>query len=257
MRDWPRGAGTVDAAAVSRLIVQVAAEEIMPRYAKLAAGDVREKGPGDLVTIADEAAEHRLTPALIQLLPGSVVVGEEAAAADPSVIDRLDGGDPVWVIDPVDGTANFAAAKGDFGVMVSLIQGGRTLAAWIYDPRHEHMATAELGGGAWLDGVRMQVTTAPADPAELSGPLLGGSFGDLAVSRRVNQRRDRVRARKSLRCVSCRRQDGFRAHQQADALGPHRRRPAARRGGRLQRLSRRRALSAGAARCAGPHAGAG
>ena len=80
MRDWPRGAGSIDAEAVSRLIAQVAAEEIMPRYAKLAAGDVREKAPGDLVTIADEAAEHRLTPALIQLLPGSVVVGEEAAA---------------------------------------------------------------------------------------------------------------------------------------------------------------------------------
>jgi len=202
MRDWPGTSASIDAAAVSRLIIQVAAEEIMPRYAKLAAGDVREKGPGDLVTVADEAAEHRLTPALIALLPGSVVVGEEAAAADPSVIDRLDGGDPVWVIDPVDGTANFAAAKGDFGVMVSLIQGGRTLAAWIYDPRHEHMATAELGGGAWLDGVRMQVSTPPADPAELSGPLLGGSFGDLALARRVQQRRDRVRARKSLRCAA-------------------------------------------------------
>ena len=56
----------------------------MPRYAKLAAGDVREKAPGDLVTIADEAAEHAWRRALIQLLPGSVVVGEEAAAADPS-----------------------------------------------------------------------------------------------------------------------------------------------------------------------------
>ncbi|HEY2110741.1 MAG TPA: inositol monophosphatase family protein, partial [Dongiaceae bacterium] len=181
---------------------QVAAEEIMPRYAKLAAGDIREKGPGDLVTIADEAAEHRLTPALIQLLPGSVVVGEEAAAADPSVIDRLDGGDPVWVIDPVDGTANFAAAKGDFGVMVSLIQGGRTLAAWIYDPRHERMAAAELGGGAWLDGVRIRVAAVPADPAELSGPLLGDTFGDIVVARRVRQRRDRVRALKSLRCAA-------------------------------------------------------
>ena len=202
MRDWPRGAGTVDTEAVSRLIVQVAAEEIMPRYAKLAAGDVREKGPGDLVTIADEAAEHRLTPALIQLLPGSVVVGEEAAAADPSVIDRLDGSDPVWVIDPVDGTANFAAAKGDFGVMVSLIQGGRTLAAWIYDPRHEHMARAELGGGAWLDGMRMQVAAAPADPAALRGALLTGSFGDREVALRVNQRRDRVQAVKSLRCAA-------------------------------------------------------
>jgi Archaeal fructose-1,6-bisphosphatase and related enzymes of inositol monophosphatase family len=177
MRDWPRGAGKIDAEAVSRLIAQVAAEEIMPRYAKLAAGDVREKGPGDLVTIADEAAEHRLTPALIQLLPCSVVVGEEAAAADPSVIDRLDGGDPVWVIDPVDGTANFAAAKGDFGVMVSLIQGGRTLAAWIYDPRTSiwQRRSWAAAPGSMACGCRYR-TGPPPTPAELSGPLLGGQL---------------------------------------------------------------------------------
>ena len=150
-----------------------AAEEIMPRYAKLAAGDVREKGPGDLVTIADEAAEHRLTPRLDRAAArldrrgrggrGGRSLGDRPARRRRSGLGhrsrRRHG--------------NFAAAKGDFGVMVSLVQGGQTLAAWIHDPRHARTATAELGGGAWLDGVRLQVATAPADPGGAQRPAAG------------------------------------------------------------------------------------
>src|SRR5713226_9430960 len=99
----------VDSETVERLIAEIAAEEVMPRFEKLEAGDVSEKSPGDLVTIADVATEHRLTPALIDLLPGSLVVGEEAAAAEPAVLGRLDGDDPVWRVDPIDGTVNYAA----------------------------------------------------------------------------------------------------------------------------------------------------
>ena len=193
---------SVDIEKVARLIAEVAAEEIMPRYAKLAAGDVREKGPGDLVTVADEAVERRLTPRFEALLPGSVVLGEEAAAADPSVIDVLDGDAPVWVVDPVDGTANFAEVKGDFGVMVSLIRAGRTLAAWIHDPRHGSMAIAELGGGAWLEGRRLRVSPPPENPTELRGALLAGFYGDPDLRHRVHQRRGSVHALKSLRCAA-------------------------------------------------------
>ncbi len=189
-------------AEVGRLIAEAAAEEIMPRYARLAAGEVREKGPGDLVTVADEAVERRLMPQLQALLPGSVVLGEEAAAADPSVLALLEGAAPVWVIDPVDGTANFAEARGDFGVMVSLVQGGRTLAAWIYDPRRARMASAELGAGAWLEGKRLRVAAAPAEPEAMTGALLAGFYGHPDLRKRVHERRGRVRALKSLRCAA-------------------------------------------------------
>jgi fructose-1,6-bisphosphatase/inositol monophosphatase family enzyme len=192
----------VDMDAVGQLMVDVAAEEIMPRYARLAAGEVREKGPGDLVTVADEAAEHRLTPALAAFLPGSVVVGEEAAAADPTILKRLEGSQPVWVVDPIDGTANFAEAKGEFAVMISLVQNNQMLASWIYDPRQRTMATAERGGGAWLDGKRLKVAPAPADPAALTGGLLAGFYGDPALGKRVQQRRNLVRPLKSLRCAA-------------------------------------------------------
>jgi len=193
---------TIDIEAVGQLIAEVAAEEIMPRYARLAEGDVREKGPGDLVTVADIAAEQRLAPALSQLLPGSVVIGEEDAAADPSVMRRLDASDPVWVIDPIDGTANFAQARGDFGVMVALIQRAEILAAWIHDPRDGRTATATRGGGAWLDKQRLSVAAPPADPAAFSGTLLAGVFGDREIGRRVHQRRERVHALRSLRCAA-------------------------------------------------------
>ena len=95
---------------VTRLIEEAAAAEVMPRFRKLAAHDVRGKAPGDLVTIADEAVEARLTPALTALLPGSIVIGEEAAAADPNLLDRLFDDSPAWIIDPVDGTANYITA---------------------------------------------------------------------------------------------------------------------------------------------------
>jgi fructose-1,6-bisphosphatase/inositol monophosphatase family enzyme len=192
----------IDIDAVARLIAEAAAEEIMPRFAKLAVGDVREKGPGDLVTIADEAVERRLAPQLIGLLPGSCVIGEEEAAVDVSVLQRLEEPAPVWIIDPVDGTANFAAGKGDFGVMVALVQAGRTVAGWIHDPVNKRMATAERGAGAWLDGKRLAVAPPPADPAELSGTLLVGFHGDPELGRRIQQRRERIRAVKSRRCAA-------------------------------------------------------
>ena len=84
--------------AVTTLIREIVAEEVVPRFERLAHGDISEKAPGDLVTIADIQTERRLTEALTQLLPGSVVIGEEAAASDPSILGLLAQPAPVWVI---------------------------------------------------------------------------------------------------------------------------------------------------------------
>ena len=110
---------------VTRLIEEAAAAEIMPRFQRLAAHDVREKAPGELVTIADEAVEARLAPLLTDLLPGSLVLGEEAAAVDRNLLDHLLGEHAVWVIDPVDGTGNFAEGRSAFALMVALVVAGR------------------------------------------------------------------------------------------------------------------------------------
>src|SRR3954471_25020005 len=119
---------------VRAAIAAAATEEIKPRFGRLSAQDIRQKGPNDLVTIADLAMEHRLTRELVDLLPGSLVVGEEACAEDPSVQDRLVTGDLVWLLDPIDGTYNFARSRPLIAVIVALVRQGETIAGWIHDP---------------------------------------------------------------------------------------------------------------------------
>ncbi len=145
---------------VTEIIAAVGREEILPRFRALAAGDVREKGPGDLVTVADEASEARLAAALTDLLPGSVVVGEEASAADPAVLERLAGTAPVWVVDPLDGTSNFAGGIERFAMIVALVHGGRTVAGWIHEPLDGRTGTAVAGQGAFIDGRSVRVADA-------------------------------------------------------------------------------------------------
>lgn len=161
-----------DSAAVTAIIRAVAAEQIMPRFRRLGRDDVREKGPGDLVTVADEASERSLGRQLRDLLPGSVVLGEEGYAADPGVLSLLTGEAPVWIIDPLDGTSNFAAGRPIFGVLVALVRGGRTLAGWIHDPLADRTVACEAGGGSWLAGQRLQVQQ-QSHPAVMTGACAG------------------------------------------------------------------------------------
>ncbi|SDF71981.1 fructose-1,6-bisphosphatase [Limimonas halophila] len=191
----------LDPETVRKLIADVAAREITPRFRALSHGEVRQKKPGDLVTIADEAAEERLEAALTALVPDSVCVGEEAAARDRGVLDVLQEHRPVWVIDPVDGTGNFAHGRTPFAVMVALVEGGETLAAWIHDPIAGWTASAERGGGAWLNGERLQVATPPADPLALRGTLHVGSHGNRGIQRQVNHGRNHLGVVKSQRCA--------------------------------------------------------
>jgi fructose-1,6-bisphosphatase/inositol monophosphatase family enzyme len=148
-------------ARVAEIIREVSATEILPRFGRLGEGEIIEKGPGDLVTIADRAAERELSARLTELLPGSLVVGEEAVFADASVLDALDGPEPVWIIDPIDGTENYANANARFTVLVALARGGELEASWIYEPCFDRMASAVRGGGAYLDGERLRVAVPP------------------------------------------------------------------------------------------------
>ena len=148
-------------ARVAEIIREVSATEILPRFGRLGAGDITEKLPGDLVTVADKASERELSARLVALLPGSRVVGEEAVFEDPGVLDALGGPDPVWIIDPIDGTENYANANARFTVLVALARDGELQASWIYEPCFDRMAHAVRGGGAFLDGERLRVAAAP------------------------------------------------------------------------------------------------
>jgi fructose-1,6-bisphosphatase/inositol monophosphatase family enzyme len=190
----------VDVDQVAQIVAETAADEIMPRFRQLDSGDVRDKSPGDVVTVADEAAERVLTRRLKDLLPGSAVVGEEAAEADPSILNRLSGDDPVWIVDPVDGTTNFAAGLPLFAVIVGLAQGGQVRLACLHDPVHGHTGLASAGDGAQIDD-RPTHVAAPAEPARMTG-VAKLRFGDRALPLRIVERCQRVPPFMDLRCAA-------------------------------------------------------
>ncbi|HXP96237.1 MAG TPA: inositol monophosphatase [Telmatospirillum sp.] len=158
----------IDPCLVATILKDVAAEIILPRFNRLATGDVREKKPGDLVTIADTEAEAALTDRLSALIIGSRVVGEEAVSADAGTLAHLQQDGPVWIIDPIDGTSNFVKGRKTFAVIVALVMQGRTVQGWILDPLSGTTTLAEQGAGTWRDGLRLRV--APSGPlASLCG----------------------------------------------------------------------------------------
>jgi fructose-1,6-bisphosphatase/inositol monophosphatase family enzyme len=164
----------VDIDWVAALIRDTAQAVIVPRFRLLRQEEIREKKPGDFVTVADLEAERLLTENLIAAAPGSVVLGEEAAAEDSGRIGLLGAEAPVWVIDPVDGTANFARGEPGFAVIVAQVERTEVCAGWIYDPLADVMVMAELGGGAWSAGRRLAVD-AEQEPARLVGAAYGRS----------------------------------------------------------------------------------
>lgn len=154
---------------VIALVIQAGRDVILPRLPRVAA---QEKSPGEWVTAADLTAEAFLTAALPGMLPGSIVVGEEAAHAHPDLLDQLS--QPwVWLVDPLDGTANFAAGKGPFAVMVALLHHGETVASWMYDPLDEVIYCAELGAGATRNGIPVRCVGDSAIDTKTAADLRG------------------------------------------------------------------------------------
>lgn len=189
-----------DIDAVTRILEDVAQEEILPRFRTLESHEIQRKQSGELVTVADEAAERQIGRRLRDLLPGSMLVGEEAVAKESALMDALAGKDPVWLIDPIDGTGNFAAGRPVFAVMVALVREGTTLAAWIHDPIGMRTAVAQAGEGAWIEGERLRA--APGGAVEtLEGTLHSGQFATREMARHIDSRRGRLNTVKSLRCA--------------------------------------------------------
>lgn len=123
---------TVDPANVAAFIKACAAEIVLPAFRNLESIEIGLKGPNDVVTEADIAAEAFLTPKLLDLLPGSVVVGEETAGEETAWRETLRGAPAVWLIDPIDGTSNFARGLAPFAVSVALLHRGRPVLAAVH-----------------------------------------------------------------------------------------------------------------------------
>jgi fructose-1,6-bisphosphatase/inositol monophosphatase family enzyme len=154
--------GNLDIERVTALLKRAVAELVLPSFRRLGPGDVERKlTPGlaeDVVSRVDREVEAWLTPELAALVPGSVVIGEEAAHADPGLLDRLHSAHWLWLIDPIDGTRGFVDGTDQFGVMVALLERGQTRAAWIDLPVRQQTFVAELGAGTYRNGERLRVT---------------------------------------------------------------------------------------------------
>lgn len=174
---------------VAAVLQETSALVIEPRFAALAEADVVEKSPGELVTVADREAEAALAARLETILPGVVVVAEEAASADPTLLDAL-GAEQAWLVDPLDGTANFVTGSDDWSVMVALLAEGTTVASWIWQPVKRRMYVAERGGGAACNGTVVHCGSRPTDAGRLRGAVLP-RFLDAATAAAVARNRSR------------------------------------------------------------------
>lgn len=140
---------------LEQLIKQHAAEQIMPRYNKVA---YSLKKDGSLVTEADSAMQIAMMASLQQHWPETIVLGEEMTAEEQQSLLDSDTSD-LWVLDPLDGTSNFAAGIPIFSVSVALIRNNQVVLGVIYDPNRDEIFSAIKGEGAWLNGRPLECST--------------------------------------------------------------------------------------------------
>lgn len=129
---------------VINVVRRAAKSEILPRFRRLSSADIRTKSHADdLVTDADTGAEAMIARALQITFPSALVIGEEAVASKPDLLDGIADAQLAFHIDPVDGTWNFAHSLAMFGVIVAATRYGKPVFGMIYDPIADDWAIAD------------------------------------------------------------------------------------------------------------------
>lgn len=136
--------------AIVELVRDVARSEILPGFRQFHGMVSTKTAPTDLVTEYDRKAEAAIARGLATILPQAAIIGEEAVSAAPELLRHLDDEGTVVVVDPIDGTWNYAAGIAVFGVLVSVVQAGRTIFGLLYDPLCDDWVRVEAGAGAWF-----------------------------------------------------------------------------------------------------------
>jgi len=146
----PAGSMSALLKAVIAAVKLVTAEEIMPRYLKVAH---QHKSDGSLCTEADIATQSALTKKL-QAILNVPVLGEEMTEAEQC--SQWDAGQHgLWCIDPIDGTSNFVRGLPYFAVSVALLREGKSVLGVVYDPLAKEIFAAEQDRGAYLNGEKL------------------------------------------------------------------------------------------------------
>jgi fructose-1,6-bisphosphatase/inositol monophosphatase family enzyme len=190
---------------LANILRDAARAEALPRFRRLDASMVQTKTEAiDLVTEADIATENVIKARIAQWMPEALFVGEESVAADPALLGRLATADLAVVVDPIDGTANYAAGLPIFATMAAVVSKGETIAGIIYDPMGDDWMMAEKGGGTWLrrpdgEAVRMRVA-APLPLPQMVG-CASVSYIPEAVRAGVLANLAKVRVVSNFRCA--------------------------------------------------------
>jgi fructose-1,6-bisphosphatase/inositol monophosphatase family enzyme len=191
---------------VGRFLAQAAQTEIIPRFRKLRVDQVRTKTSSfDIVTEADEAAEEAIAKQVSAAFPGVLVIGEERCHANPGLLDSIGTAPLAVIIDPIDGTRNFAAGLPLFGVMAAVTIHGKVVAGAIYDPICKDTAYALREGGAWQegeDGRRMPLRVAAAVPPGQMDAIVGTQFLPDDIRSVVLANLTRIGSSTSFRCAA-------------------------------------------------------
>ncbi|TCT35185.1 inositol monophosphatase family protein [Martelella mediterranea] len=192
--------------AIAVLMRRAAKEEILPRFRHLQTGEVSSKSePSDLVTVADTGAERVIKAGIAELLPEALFIGEEGVAADPDLLPKLKDADLAVVVDPIDGTFNFANGISAFGVMLAIVKNGETIAGLIYDPMGDDFMVAEKGSGSWLkrsDGSSQKMTVAEPVPLDQMIGAASVSFTSSEKRGQLLANTAKVRFAASYRCAA-------------------------------------------------------
>ncbi len=152
------------------LIRRAAKAEIMPRFRTLDVGDIDTKrDENDLVTAADTAAEAMITRGLQMAFPHALVIGEEAVSKSPDLLKGIAEAELCFIIDPVDGTWNFAKGMPLFGTIIAVCRFGQPVLGLIYDPvGNDLIVTDDTSPAEWRtqSGRRRPIQTAAPKPLD-------------------------------------------------------------------------------------------
>ena len=196
---------TFDAMALANILRDAARAEALPRFRRLDASMVTTKTEAiDLVTEADVATEEVIKARIAQWMPQALFVGEESVAADPALLGRLADADLAVVVDPIDGTANYAAGLPLFACMAAVVSGGETVAGIIYDPMGDDWIMAEKGAGAWLrrpNGEAARLTVADPLPIEQMVGTASVAYMPAETRPQILQNTAKVRLLSNFRCA--------------------------------------------------------
>ncbi|MER0239895.1 inositol monophosphatase [Fulvimarina sp. MAC8] len=142
----------IDLDSLTDILKRAGAEKVMPYFRNLGDDNIREKSSAiDLVTDADVETEDFIRQEIENLSSKALFVGEESVAKDASTLDKIADADVAVIVDPIDGTANFAAGLPLFAIMAAVTMKGEVVCSAIHDPVNGDTIRAEKGAGAsWL-----------------------------------------------------------------------------------------------------------